>query len=81
MAQVEVPQNQEIYIRAISQELKNARNRFPPFNSSHEGYAILLEEVDEMWDEIKKNDIRRSKEEAIQVAAMALSYLIDVKDK
>lgn len=31
----------------VSQELKMANTNFPPFNSRHEGYAVLLEEVEE----------------------------------
>ena len=35
----------------VSQELKMANTNFPPFNSRHEGYAVLLEEVEEAeWD-------------------------------
>jgi len=37
------------------QELAKAEKKFPGFNSAHEGYAVLLEEVDELWDEIKIN--------------------------
>lgn len=45
---------------------------FPRFTSLHEGYAVLLEEVDEMWEEIKSNNKEAAVYEAIQVAAMAL---------
>lgn len=31
----------------VSQELKMANTNFPQFNSKHEGYAVLLEEVEE----------------------------------
>lgn len=35
----------------VSQELKMANTNFPQFNSKHEGYAVLLEEVEEAeWD-------------------------------
>lgn len=50
----------------------------------HESWGILEEEVDELWDEIKKGS-RGSKEavrkEAIQVAAMALRliYVMDTQ--
>lgn len=53
-----------------------------PFNSSHEGYAIMLEEMDELWDEIKKKKEKRDKEnmkkEALQIAAMGLRFAYDV---
>jgi len=52
-----------------------------PFASAHEGYAIILEELDELWDEIKKKEHRRKgsrmTEEAVQVGAMALRFLVD----
>ena len=47
-------------------------DKFKPFNSSHEGFAVLKEEVDELWDAIKSNDLSAAQKEAIQVAAMAL---------
>lgn len=66
----------------VQDELTRAVVKFGPQRSAHEGYAVLLEEVDELWDEIKKNDKLRSKAkmlaEAKQVAAMALRFMIDV---
>ncbi len=51
------------------------------FASLHEGYAILKEEVDELWDEIKKKPEQRSPDsiraEATQVAACAMRILLD----
>ena len=69
---------------AISQEVTKATNKFPPFNSPHEGFAILKEEVDELWDEVKahdpSNEVRPEamRKEATQVAAMALRFLTDL---
>ena len=61
-------------------EYRRAISQFPPFHSAHEGYAILLEEVDELWDEIKGNKkpgaYERMRKEAIQVGAMALRFLV-----
>ena len=66
-------------------EYSRAARDFPPFTSAHEGYAILLEEVDELWDEVKKNprerDYDKMRREAIRVAAMALRFVKDVCDK
>lgn len=67
------------------QELVNATMAFPGFNSAHEGFAVMNEEVDELWDHVKVNQKRRDAEkmrkEAIQVAAMALRFVIDCTNK
>lgn len=68
----------------MAEELNSAERKFPPFNSAHEGFSILAEEVDELWDEVKKgskgspSDLRA---EAIQVAAMAIRFVKDVCDR
>jgi hypothetical protein len=57
-------------------------------NSPHEAYAVLLEEVDEYWDEVKRynpnkpgRDTRpRQREELIQIAAMAVRAIYDTID-
>ena len=33
----------------VAMELSAARAKHPPQKSLHEGYAVLLEEVDEFW--------------------------------
>jgi len=66
---------------AVEKELKRARTKHPiGFHSAHEGYAVLLEEVDELWTEIKEQHPSPAclREEAIHVAAMALRFLIEV---
>jgi hypothetical protein len=63
---------------AIVGEFFRARKKFAPMRGAHEGYAVLLEEVDEMWDAVKKNDIEHAKREALQVAAMALAFILEV---
>lgn len=66
----------------LSTELDSALNNWPAFNSAHEGYAVLLEEVDELWAHVKTNqkkrDIAAMRKECIQVAAMALRFAIEV---
>lgn len=65
----------------VLEELKRA-SKWPPMNSAHEGYAVLLEEVDELWDHVKtqqgKRVVAEMTYEAVQVAAMALRFLVDV---
>lgn len=61
----------------VHEELDRATKQYGPINSPHEAYGIILEELDEMWDEIKANDNEKAREEAIQVAAMAIRFLVD----
>lgn len=63
----------------VVEEYNKATNEFPPFNSHHEGYAVILEEMDELWETIKEREknIDNIKKECVQVAAMALRFLTD----
>ena len=65
-----------------AQEAMRAARRYPAFHSAHEGYAVLLEEVDELWREIKVSHelrlTRAGRREAMQVAAMALRMLAEL---
>jgi hypothetical protein len=59
-------------------EYDSAVAKFPSFNSAHEGYAVIKEELDELWDAIKGNMRPETlADEAKQVAAMALRFLTD----
>lgn len=65
----------------VGNELARAQ-RWPAMNSAHEGYAVLLEEVDELWEHVKvkqgERDVHEMAYEAIQVAAMAIRFVVDV---
>jgi len=65
----------------ICEEYRRAKLKFSDFHSAHEGYAVLLEEVDELWETIRiKTTPNRGEAmacEAVQVAAMALRFLVD----
>lgn len=57
-------------IKLVEKELKAANEKFPPFNSEHEGYAVLKEEIEEaeeylnecktwiesLWADIRQNE-------------------------
>jgi len=67
-------------------ELGTATDKFPDMNSAHEGFAILKEEVDELWEAVRMKQgsperIKQIRKEAIQVAAMALRLIGDICDK
>lgn len=64
-------------------ELKRAKGMFPTdFVNQHEGYAVILEELDELWDEVKKNqknyDLVAMRKEAIQCAAMCIRFATEL---
>ena len=68
----------------IFREFIKASGRFPAFNSAHEGYAVILEEVDEFWEEVKKNPEKHPeckenmRKECTRIAAMCLRFLHDL---
>jgi hypothetical protein len=53
-----------------------------PFANQHEAYAVILEEVDELWAEIKKNqknyDLEAQRKEAKQAAAMLVRLMVEL---
>lgn len=70
-------------LRDVSAEMESAA-QWPAHNSAHESYAVLLEEVDELWEHVKtkqrNRDIAAMRGEAIEVAAAALRFVRDVCD-
>jgi hypothetical protein len=72
----------------ILEEFLRASSIYKPFSTYHEGYAIIKEEFDELWEEIKHSHYDRGdrneeedtkiQTEAVQVGAMILRFLIDL---
>ena len=73
---------QKVVVAMAVGELGRARANYPPMASYHEGWAIIQEEVEELWAEVRKRpgarDRRKMQEEAVQVAAMALRFVVDL---
>lgn len=74
----------EVYnvLDRVRDEFAEASRRYGPFRNAHEGYAVLLEEVDELWDAVKMRQSNTQRDtiirrEAIQVAAMAVRLVVD----
>lgn len=70
------------FLGAMMQEMQRAQLDFPPMHSLHEAYAILKEEVDEFWDEVKLKPALRNQDalikELVQVATMAWRTVYDL---
>jgi len=67
----------------IENEVWRAKSKFPvDFHNQHEAYAVILEEVDELWEEIKKNqkdyDLVAMRKEAVQCGAMILRLITEL---
>lgn len=69
----------------VCDEIDRARGNWPNFYNAHEGYAVLLEEVDELkahvWTKQRNRDLPAMRKEAIQVAAMAIRFAEEVCDE
>ena len=70
--------------KLIEDEFLRASDLYPDLHSNHEAYAVIKEELDELWDEIKKQKgIRGNKQirnELIQIGAMVVRYLDNLCD-
>jgi hypothetical protein len=73
----------DIILVDVKDELVRAVANHGRMHGPHEGYAVIKEELDELWDEVKKKrggrDVAAAKE-ALQLAAMACRYLLEVVD-
>lgn len=65
-------------IEDVIEEVRYAESKHPSFRSGHEGYGIILEEVDELWDEVKRKDTNYARQytEAKHIACTAIRYMI-----
>jgi hypothetical protein len=71
------PEIANMVAEQVMREFDRATMLYPTQASMHEGYAILLEELDEAWAEVKGNDPAKAIDEMIQVAAMAVRFCHD----
>ena len=73
-------------LKLAVEELVRAEGKHHRFHSGHEGYAVLREELDELWDAVKASKSYTHYAdgpviaEAVQVAAMALRFLTNLCD-
>lgn len=67
-------------IRDLLNEIALATAEHGPMKSGHEGYGVILEELDKLWDHVKANTVQspEARQEAIQLAAMAIRFVVDV---
>ena len=77
-ARVETPMREGI-LKAINSEVDRAKCHGEKFASLHEAYAVILEELDEVWDITRQKRRDRSavelRKEFVQIGAMAVKAL------
>jgi len=61
-------------------EMGSAHTKYGNFHNAHEHYAVLLEEVDEWWEHVKHNTADCGYYELLQVAAVALRWIVENGD-
>lgn len=70
----------DFILAQVKREVMRAARKHRPMAGAHEGYAVILEELDELWDHVKADTGKTpaAAVEAMQVAAMGVRYLLDV---
>ena len=69
--------NTKQIIDLVLEEQKTRLDSKGSFHSVHEGYAIIKEELEKLWNRVRENNTKCACDEAIQVAAMAVQFMID----
>lgn len=72
----------QMVFSAVAAEVRTAKAKWPPFNSAHEAFAVLDEERCELRQHVHtkqaNRDLAAMRKEAIQVAAMAVRFALEV---
>ncbi len=72
----------KLILEKVETEFRRASSVYPRFNSAHEGYCIILEECDELFDEVKKlkgvdDWTPFLLSEAVQLTSMGIRFIHD----
>lgn len=73
----------DVILSHVRAEVERAIRKHQPYASAHEAWAVLREEVDELWDEVKADAgyTHAAFDEAHQVAAVAVRYVLDLNER
>lgn len=77
-AGTDVGQKIDAALVLVRVELNRAMAKHGLISSTHEGWAVIREEIDELWDAVKADDTTSAFEESVQVAASAVRFLVDL---
>lgn len=69
-------------VKLVDKELESANKKFPLFRSAHEGYAVILEEVDEAREEVEDmNGLVDFLWKAVKVDSEVENFLVGIQIK
>lgn len=69
-------------VKLVDKELESANRKFPLFRSAHEGYAVILEEIDEARDEMDYlNALTNFLWKAVKVDREVENFLVEIQMK
>ena len=72
----------EAALTDVDHEIFRAFSQHSWTGSAHEGWAVIFEELDELWEEVRKRSTDRDRmamrREAMQVAATAIRFMVEV---
>jgi hypothetical protein len=70
------------FVQDVLAEYDRATADHGDFNSAHEGWAVTFEELDELWEEVRKKrknrDRHAMRHECVQIAACALKFAVSI---
>lgn len=73
----------QAFLDEVLDEYIAASQQRHTMHSAHEAYAVILEELDEFWEEVRLKRVNRNpaamRKELIQVAAMCLRATLDLE--
>ena len=71
----------EHILEDLVSELDAAMRKHPSYPTEHHAYAVIKEELEEFWDEVKKQkpSKRRMREELLHVAVTAIRSIRDLE--
>jgi hypothetical protein len=71
-----------VFLDSVAAEVQRAEKLFPPLNSSHEAYAVIKEELEELWEQVRlrsgDRDPAAMAKELRQAAAMCVRAAVNL---
>lgn len=67
----------ESAIKALLSQLTRDFRDYAPISSQHEGFALLKERLDQLWQFVQRREREEAMHEALLLAAVAMRFVIE----